>query len=239
MPGREEYLRRWSDLHGGADATPWMVRGWLGLAHSVAAPLARRGASPNAVTALALLLAVAVAVPAAAGGRWVLLASTLVLVSAFADNLDGAVAVLTGRTTRWGAVLDAAADRLADTAYVLALYLVGANGPLAVLAGALPALQEYVRARAQAAGMHQVGVVTVFERPTRAIGTAAFLLGAGLYPAEASTWAGVGAAFWAAAGGAALVQVLRAVRRALDDRDPAGPDGATGPGGAAGPGGTA
>ena len=43
------------------------------------------------------------------------------------DNVDGAVAVLTGRATAWGAVLDAVADRVGDLALVGALLLAGAH----------------------------------------------------------------------------------------------------------------
>ena len=62
-------------------------------------------------------------------------------------------------------------------------------------------LQEYVRARAAAGGMTEVGVVTVWERPTRVIVTAAFLGARGLLgdgrgptsaprPGSGSAWSG-------------------------------------------------
>ena len=38
----------------------------------------------------------------------------LVFVSGIVDNLDRAVAVMSGRTTRWGYVLDSVVDRIAD-----------------------------------------------------------------------------------------------------------------------------
>ena len=43
-----------------------------------------------------------------------MLAALLVGASGLLDNLDGAVAVLSGRTSRWGFVLDSGCDRLAD-----------------------------------------------------------------------------------------------------------------------------
>ena len=69
------------------------------------------------------------------------------------DNVDGAVALLMGRVTWRGFVLDSACDRVADAAYVVALWLAGAPGWLAVTGGALAWWQECVRARAAVAGM--------------------------------------------------------------------------------------
>jgi CDP-diacylglycerol--glycerol-3-phosphate 3-phosphatidyltransferase len=152
---------------------------------------------------------------ASLGGRWPIAAAVLLIVSGLVDNLDGAVAVMTGRTTRWGYVLDSAVDRISDAAYVVAFWALGAPGWLCALAAFLMLLQEYIRARAGAAGMNEVGVVTVWERPTRVIATAAFLLGAGLYPGAAEAWAAVAAWFWTAAGLVGLVQLTVVVRRRL------------------------
>lgn len=213
---REEFLRRWSAAHGGA-GTGGLVGIWLTLAHALARPLARAGAGPNAVTVLGLLVALSALAPASAGGRWAVLGFALVVLSGLLDNLDGAVALLTGRATRWGAVLDAVCDRVADAGYVVAFWLLGAPGWLAVLAGGLTGLQEYLRARATAAGMAEVGVVTVSERPTRVIVTAMFLLAAGVYPDAAGTWAGLGAGVWAGLGAVGLVQLAVTVHRRLAD----------------------
>jgi CDP-diacylglycerol--glycerol-3-phosphate 3-phosphatidyltransferase len=158
---------------------------------------------------------------ALAGGRWPLLAVPVVVVSGLVDNLDGAVAVLTGRASRWGAVLDSLADRCSDAAYVVALLVLGglSDPPWVVAcAGAaalLVVLQEYARAVAAAKGMSDVGVVTVSERPTRVIGAAMFCLGAGLYPESADAWGAVGLVFGVAAGLVALTQLLLVVRRRL------------------------
>jgi CDP-diacylglycerol--glycerol-3-phosphate 3-phosphatidyltransferase len=211
---RAEYLQRWSALHGDAAPTG-LVGWWLGLSHAVARPLVRAGVSPDAVTVAGLLLALATTVPAAAGGRWALAAVLLVAVSGLVDNLDGAVAVMTGRTTRRGFVLDSVCDRLADAAYVTALWLLGAPGVVCVAAVAVAWLHEYVRARAAVAGMPDVGVVTVSERPTRVIVTAMFLLGAGLYAGSARAWASAGAVAWTTIGVVGLGQLIVVVWRRL------------------------
>lgn len=199
-------------LHGGVDpASSRLVRVWLSLCYRVARPLAR--VNPDLLTVCGLVLALGVAAVAALGGRWPLVAVVLVVLSGLVDSLDGAVAVLAGRTSRWGYVLDSVTDRLSDGAYVAALYVLGAPGELAVAAVALAWLQEYVRARAGAAGMSEVGVVTIAERPTRVIGTALFLLGAGLYPHAAASWALAGTMFWVTVGTVGLVQLLVVVHR--------------------------
>jgi len=212
--GRQEYLTRWSDLHGGVRPVG-LVGWWLGLSHRVATPLVRLGVGPDAVTVAGLVVALAALGPAAAGGRWALVAVLLVAVSGLVDNLDGAVAVMTGRTTRWGFVLDSACDRVADTGYALALVLVGAPWQLAGAGAAVALLHEYVRARAAVAGMPDVGVVTVSERPTRVILTAMFLLGAGLYPQAAASWATAGASAWLTVGVVGFGQLAVVVRRRL------------------------
>jgi CDP-diacylglycerol--glycerol-3-phosphate 3-phosphatidyltransferase len=112
-------------------------------------------------------------------------------------------------------VLDSLADRLSDGAYVLALWLLGAPGPVCVAGGALMVLQEYARARAGNAGMGEVGVVTVWERPTRVILTAFLLLACGLFPSRAGLVATLGAIAWIGLGAVGLTQLLVAVHRRL------------------------
>jgi CDP-diacylglycerol--glycerol-3-phosphate 3-phosphatidyltransferase len=181
----------------------------------VARPLAARRVPPDALTGVGLLIALAVPLVAAAGGHWPVAASSVLVVSGFTDNLDGAVAVLSGRVTRWGAALDAVADRLADGAAYLALWVVGAQPWLALAAAVAAYLHEYVRARAAALGQSDVGVITVSERPTRVIVVAMFLLGAGLYPHTAARWGTAGAIVSTVLAVFALAQLLLAVRRAL------------------------
>ncbi len=211
---RAEYLTRWSAAHGGVRATG-VVRWWLVLTHSLSLPLARTGVHPNTVTGSAVLLAAVVPAVAAAGGRWYLLAALVVLASGLCDNLDGAVALISGRSSPLGAVLDAVGDRVADAAYVLALAVAGAPTPLCLAAVGLAWLHEYLRARAAQAGMSEVGVVTVGERPTRVVVTLMFLLAAGVYPAAAPAWAVAGAAALVATGALGLAQLSVVVTRRL------------------------
>ncbi|HZN20209.1 MAG TPA: CDP-alcohol phosphatidyltransferase family protein [Micromonosporaceae bacterium] len=214
MTGDEErvgHLAGWSRLHGG-HRPAGAVRAWLAAIHPLAAWLAQRRVAPNTVTIAALGLAVLAAPVAYQGGAWTALAAVLVVGSAVADGLDGAVAVLAGRASRAGAVLDSVADRLAEAALGAALWAAGAPGWLAAGATGVGWLHEYLRARAGAVGVAGIGPVTVAERPTRVVAAVAGLLAA--WPLGA-----VGPAIGAAVGGllglAGLAQLTAWLARAL------------------------
>jgi len=212
--GREGYFEAWTDLHGGYDPRAnVLVRGWLTGAYAVARPLARASVPPDAVTLAGVLVAGgAVALAAGGDGWWLLGAALVTVVAGLLDSLDGAVALLTGRATAWGHVLDSVADRVSDLLLVAALFAAGAPGEVCAAGGALMFLQEYARARAAAGGMTEVGVVTVWERPTRVIVTATFLASAA---ALGDTWAALGAAAWVGLGVVGVAQLLVVVRRRL------------------------
>ena len=108
-------------------------------------------------------------------------------------------------------------DRVSDAAYLLPLWLLGAPGWVCAAGGFLMLLQEYARARAGNAGMGEIGVVTVWERPTRVILTAFLLLGCGLVTAWTEGIALGGAIAWTAFGLVGLTQLLVSVHRALRD----------------------
>jgi len=210
----DDYAGAWSRLHGGFDPRQanFLVRGWVRIAYAVGSWLGRRRVGPMAVTTAGLLICFLVPASVLLLDRpGVFLAAVLVLVAALADGLDGAVAVLTGRTTRLGYVYDSVADRLGELAWLVAFWLAGAPGWLVVTAGAASWLQEYARARATAAGMAEIGVVTVSERPTRVLVAIFGLLAAFAY-APLITAA---TAVWLALAAVAGLQLLIAIRRAL------------------------
>ncbi|GAA0624636.1 hypothetical protein GCM10009547_29760 [Sporichthya brevicatena] len=221
MTSREEYLAAWAAGHGGHDPSRGgrAERGWFALVHRVALPL--RGVHPDALTAVAVACAGVAAVLAGGDPRLCLLAAALVLVSAVLDGVDGAVAVMTGRASRWGHLVDSLGDRLAEVFFGIALYEAGAPGPVCAGAVASSWLQEYARARAGAGGLTDILVVTVAERPTRVIATVLGLLTVGLlgqnsvgeFDAEIAAFCG--AVLWLALGLVGLAQLGRALRHAL------------------------
>ena len=216
----QEYAAAWSALHGGFDperSSP-VVRGWIRLAWRGGSLLGRLRVGPMTVTAIGLLLCalVPVAVPLPGG---LLIGGLLVLLASFADALDGAVAVVSGQVSRLGYVYDSAADRLGELAWLAAFWVAGAPGWLVVAGGAISWLHEYVRARAAAGGMDDIGLVTVGERPTRvSVAISGLIVGgvaALVHPGWDETVVLVAAIVWAALGLVGLAQLIIAVRRAL------------------------
>lgn len=217
----EEYAKAWSALHGGFDPTAAspVVRGWIRLAYRAGVLLGRAGLSPTAVTLAGLLLCLAVPFAAVSGPPGFLLAALLVLAASFADAFDGAVAVVTGRASRAGFVVDSVADRLGEAAWLAAFWVGGAPGWLVVAGGAVSWLHEYIRARATAAGMADIGAVTVGERPTRVSVAICGLLFGGvaglLYDGGDTVVVTIAAAVWLGLGVVGIVQLTASVRRAL------------------------
>lgn len=133
--------------------------------------VAKTGISPNIVTTLGLLVALVTAWVLSTGHFF--LGGFLVLVSGAFDMLDGAVARISGKSTRFGAILDSTFDRLSEAALFLGLLAYYANqGSFqeivlvgAALVGSM--LTSYVRARAEGLGLKcEVGF---FTRPERVI----------------------------------------------------------------------
>ncbi|MEH1126651.1 CDP-alcohol phosphatidyltransferase family protein [Micromonospora sp. CPCC 206061] len=215
------YAVEWARLHGGFDprrAGP-AVRRWLHSAYTMGSVLARVGIPPAAVTGAGVALSASAPVLAGQSTGRLVLAAVFVLLSAVADSVDGAVAVISGRTSRLGYLYDSLADRISEACWLVAFWVVGASAPLVVLVGAVCWLHEYVRARAAAAGMREIGVVTIGERPTRVVLAVTGLLLAGAsglvqsdLPAGVIT---VMSAIWLTLALFGLAQLLAAVRHAL------------------------
>jgi len=217
VDSRDGYFAGWAQLHGGYDPRTGgrVVRGWLSGAYVLAAPLARRGVLPDVLTLLGVWSAGAVVVVADQHGRWLLLATFVLAASGIVDNLDGCVAVLTARTTAYGTVLDSVVDRVADGLTLVALWRVGAAAGWCVGAGCALVLLEYTRARAGVAGLSEVGVVTVGERPTRIVVASFGLFCGGLFVDHRVLCVTLGAAATLGVSLIGLVQLGRVVQQRL------------------------
>jgi phosphatidylglycerophosphate synthase len=214
---RDGYFDQWQALHGGYDprtGNPWL-RGWLTMVYTIGRPLARRGVQPDVLTVSSIWLAGAVFVPADIGGRWAMLAGWVLVASGLFDTLDGCVAVLEKRTTKWGYVLDSAVDRVNDAIYLAAVVSVGAPLELAIVCGFLFFFLEYLRARAGNAGGDEVGRITLAERPNRVIFLSASIHFGGVFLGQRELVATTGMALITAMTVIAVVQLLVAVRRQL------------------------
>ena len=214
---RAGYFDRWQVLHGGYDprtGSAWL-RGWLTMVHAIARPIARRGVQPDVVTISSIWLAGLVLVLSEIGGRWWIAAGWTMVLSGLFDTLDGCVAVLEDRTTRWGYVLDSAVDRINDAIYLLAVVAVGCPVPLAVGLGFGFFFLEYLRARAGNAGGDEVGRVTMAERPTRVILLSPSIHFSGVFLSLSGVLSVAGPALLLAMTAVSIGQLAVAVRRQL------------------------
>jgi len=124
----------------------------------VARLLLRLNVSPDAVTVVGTLGVVAAALWFFPRGQ-LLLGVLVITAFVFSDMLDGTMARLSGRTSKWGAFLDSTLDRMGDSAIFggLVLYYawVADSGVLAALTLYCLVtgwLTSYTRARAESLG---------------------------------------------------------------------------------------
>ncbi|WP_410651469.1 CDP-alcohol phosphatidyltransferase family protein [Amycolatopsis sp. cmx-4-54] len=210
----------WSRLHEHDVSGSPLAVGWLRGVQGLARPVL--GVPPDVLTGFGVVCAVAAVVLAAAGGSWLWPSMVLLVATGLFDGLDGAVALLTGKARPAGAVLDAFADRITELCFTAVLVVLGA--PLGWCAGlaVLLLLHEYLRVRAQVAGMRGAGAITVAERPTRLIVAVVAVAGSALAPAGTPwtgwSWASTCAAVWAGLSLIGLVHLSIGVTRKLPAR---------------------
>ncbi len=140
------------------------------IARNIIKPLAlffvRIGASPNHVTMLGLITALFVPVLFYYGNN--LMAILFFIVSSLLDSVDGEVARITGRKTRFGAFLDSTSDRIEDSSYIISLYILGVNCLIVSILLFLSITISYVRARAESLNIKMEGI-GIIERAERLI----------------------------------------------------------------------
>lgn len=131
--------------------------------------ISRTGLSPNVITVIGFVLMIGVAVVLAMGHF--VLGGILITAVAIFDAVDGTLARMMGRTSRFGAFLDSTLDRFSEAVIFLGLfiYFVGQNQSLeliliyATVVGSL--MVSYARARAEGIGVPlKDGLFTRFER---------------------------------------------------------------------------
>ncbi len=127
---------------------------------SVGRWFSRVAPSPTAWTLVGLLLSVlAGASYSTSGLQGEVLGGVLVLAAGWFDIVDGAVARVTGRTSKRGAFLDSTLDRVAEVALFAGVLVGGYSPPVVVLlALASSLLVSYARAKGDALGVALSGV---------------------------------------------------------------------------------
>ena len=144
---------------------------WQKVVSPIAHLLIRLGVSADAVTVVGTLGVVAGALVFFPRGE--LLTGVLVITAfVFSDLIDGYMARLTGKVTRFGAFLDSTLDRIGDGAIFagLALYFAGPGDSelyliLALVCLVMGGVTSYARARAEGLGFEaKVGIAERADR---------------------------------------------------------------------------
>lgn len=159
---KEDFFNQWSQIHGGASVNG-VVKAWLSISFGICKTLSKVGITPNGLTLSSLIFGVFFLF--FIDSNWAL---AFLVLSLMADGLDGTLAIITGRVSKWGAALDGIIDRVVETLWAIGLFFLGAPLPIVLTAWLSAFLQEYLRARVAGLGVTQVGIVTVAERPVRA-----------------------------------------------------------------------
>ncbi len=138
-----------------------LIEDWArGVARGFARLFAKSPITPNSLTVIGLLLNIPVVYVLANG--WFLLGGILIIFAAVFDMLDGALAKVQGKATKFGAFLDSSFDRYGEIIAFcgpLLYYLITTEtdrvlGVLLVFAAATGSVQiSYVKARAEGLGM--------------------------------------------------------------------------------------
>jgi phosphatidylglycerophosphate synthase len=174
---KSEFMREWSRLHG--DVSPSrVVIAWLNISYQLAKALSVMRFTPNALTLVGL--GVSILAPIFAPNP----ASALfVVIALIIDGCDGSLAIISQKVSVKGAIWDSLADRTAEGLWAIALWRIGV--PIWLVTGLwiLATTQEYLRARFNSQGNNEIGIVTVAERPVRALVTAVSLI---FYPVVTS-----------------------------------------------------
>jgi phosphatidylglycerophosphate synthase len=180
--------------------------------------VARTGLTPNGVTRLGFVLSLANSALFVWHRRAVVYGLALAVIEAL-DNLDGAVARVTGASSRYGAYLDAATDRYKEVASLFAVAVVFDYWTASFLAVTGSLLVSYNHARAAVEGAKGKGYgPDLFERFERVAVLALGLVLLPIVPTRAlfGRDAVFGAlALIAAASHATAVQRFLRARRAL------------------------
>jgi len=202
---REEFFATWSKLHLDAEIKG-IVKGWLSISYVIARALSAFRITPNVLTLLGVLTATA-----ALFYPFSVVALIFLVLSLICDGVDGSVAIVSGKVSQFGATLDAIADRITEGLWFFALYQWGIAPEFCLALFSLALTQEYARARMASLGFHEIGVVTIAERPVRASAIAIFMV----LDLLNFSFAPVAIYIFTAMATFSVYQVMRAARRHL------------------------
>ncbi len=178
----------------------------------------RTGISPNYLTVSGSLLNLVAAI-LIVSDHW-FSAATIFLIGSLLDSLDGAVAKVTGKETKFGAFLDSTLDRVSEGFVIAALGIVFAHADNLIAVGACfvalasSYLVSYTRARAESLNVQcKGGLASRTER--------VFLITVGLLLTGLGVEHAIDVVIYMLASAAALTVIQRVVhvRKVLNERD--------------------
>jgi archaetidylinositol phosphate synthase len=131
----------------------------------IATGLAKLGLSPNSITVIGFLISIASAyLFFISQQQW---GGAVLLLSGLFDILDGAVAKVSGRVTKFGGILDSVLDRYSDLIILAAIVVAGLTNIFIGMAAIIGSVMvSYSRARGELEGvkMASVGLMERAER---------------------------------------------------------------------------
>ncbi len=144
------------------------IKRYYGILEIIVSPLAEKGVTPNFVSLFSLGLSLISALFYGIG--YFFAGGLFLLLSGFTDTLDGTIARITGRSNRFGALLDSTVDRYAEF-FVFTGLMIHFRGEwmfyvvIVALMGSI--MVSYVKARAESLGSTKV--IGLMQRPERLI----------------------------------------------------------------------
>jgi CDP-diacylglycerol--glycerol-3-phosphate 3-phosphatidyltransferase len=141
---------------------------YYALAETISMPLVNAGISPNHITVAGMLLSFGSGILFAMGS--IFLGGFVLWLSAIMDPIDGTVARLSGKASRFGALFDSTFDRYSEffVFFGLMFYFRGGRMLLVVMLALMGSIMvSYVKARAE--GLGQKEFRGLMQRPERII----------------------------------------------------------------------
>lgn len=125
--------------------------------------------TPTTVVSIGLVCGVASPIIAKEGERWIAAGALLVLITVGCDRIYSIVVSPEEQSSRRSLVFVPMAARLTEAAWLYGFWKLGVPPGVVIAAGALSLGHEYIRARGQIAGLRDIGISTLGERPGRAL----------------------------------------------------------------------
>ena len=115
----------------------WHCQGLANNFISFGKPLAKLKITPNILTIFGLFFGVLLYLNALS--NWAVI---LLILSLICDGIDGSLAIITGKGSKWGAMLDSVVDRVTEFFWALTFIAIGANQYVVIAALLIASVQE-------------------------------------------------------------------------------------------------